>query len=167
MECHIQIDSHHHYASPTILAFFKDGGKSNIKITNITSTGINKRNESIEAHIDIEFRDKTRNSKVFIGDCAIGDSTNIVGVSVNNVAEVYILNTIFYNIHVTDVSRLGTNKRAAAGVTTFFHHSFFHFSQRMAGLNQVPYWWRKVSIFVNSLRKFFVKRQNKKSHFLP
>ena len=27
------------------------------------------------------------------------------------------MNTIFYNIHVTDVSRLGTNKRAAAGVT--------------------------------------------------
>ena len=27
------------------------------------------------------------------------------------------MNTIFYNIHVTDVSRLGTNERAAAGVT--------------------------------------------------
>ena len=126
MECHIRINAHRHYASPTILAFYKDGDKSNIEITNTTSTGQKEDDHSTDAHLDIVFRDKTRDSKVSIEDCDFGDSTNIVGVSIRNVASVSILNTRFYNIHVTDVSALATDKRAAAGVTIVSTKAYLH-----------------------------------------
>ena len=116
MECHIHIDSHRHYASSTILVFYRDGEKSKIKITNTSSTGQNMKKDPADAHLDIAFTDKVHNSKVTIEDCVFGDS-NIVGVSVRNVAEVYILNTNFYNIHMTDLSGIKTDIRAAAGVT--------------------------------------------------
>ena len=132
-ECHIRIDSHRHFASPTSLILKRHDVKNTIRITNTTSTGqITRYNKGsiyvltvLRAQFVIESSEMV-DCFVEINNCVLGDLI-IVGLRIINVGQVYILNTKFHNIQVNSQDKVFSAGGLTA-VSGFVHMENITFS---------------------------------------